>query len=141
MTRTPIGRKMRSEIRSHGDPLLRYKPADLAAAGVQRVTAGVLAVCDGLPLLDDGRAHVAADGIWCTGFKQDFGWNEAAITGEDRWPREERGVVSSAPGLYVTGLAFQYAFSPMLILEFGRDAEHVAKHIIPPRARPIPVGH
>jgi hypothetical protein len=27
-------------------------------------------------------------------------------------------------------LAFQYAFSSMLLLGAGRDAEHVAKHII-----------
>jgi putative flavoprotein involved in K+ transport len=68
--------------------------------------------------------------IWCTGFKQDFSWIDLPVTGEDGWPQEERGVVPSAPGLYFTGLAFQYAFSSMLILGAGRDAEHVAKHII-----------
>jgi putative flavoprotein involved in K+ transport len=129
-TRTPIGRKMRSEIRSHGGPLLRYKRADLAAAGVDRVTARVVGVRDGQPLLDDGRALDVANVIWCTGFKQDFSWIELPITGEDGWPHEERGVVPSARGLYFTGLAFQYAFSSMLILGAGRDAEHVAKHII-----------
>lgn len=128
-TRTPIGRKMRSKIRSHGGPLLRYKRADLAAAGIERVTARAVGVRDGLPLLDDGRALDVANVIWCTGFKQDFSWIELPVTGEDGWPQEERGVVSSAPGLYFAGLAFQYAFSSMLILGAGRDAEHVAKHI------------
>jgi putative flavoprotein involved in K+ transport len=129
-TRTPIGRKMRSEIRSHGGPLLRYKSADLAAAGVERVTARAVGDRDGAPLLDDGRALDVANVIWCTGFKQDFSWIELPVTGEDGWPEEERGVVPSALGLYFTGLAFQYAFSSMLILGAGRDAEHVAKHIV-----------
>jgi putative flavoprotein involved in K+ transport len=129
-TRTPIGRKMRGEIRSHGGPLLRFKRADLEAAGVERVTARAVGVRDGLPLLDDGRALDVANVIWCTGFKQDFSWIELPVTGEDGWPQEKRGVVPSAPGLYFTGLAFQYAFSSMLILGAGRDAEHVAKHII-----------
>jgi len=129
-TRTPIGRKMRPEIRSHGGPLLRYKRADLDAAGVERATARVAGVRDGLPLLDDGRALDVANVVWCTGFKQDFSWISPPITGEDGWPDEQRGVVPSAPGLYFTGLAFQYAFSSMLILGAGRDAEHVAKHIV-----------
>ena len=128
--RTPLGRKMRSEIRSHGGPLLRYKRADLTAAGVERVTARAVGVRDGLPLLDDGRALDVANVIWCTGFKQDFGWIELPVTGDDGWPNERRGLVPSAPGLYFTGLAFQYAFSSMLILGAGRDAEYVAKHII-----------
>lgn len=128
--RTPIGRKVRSEIRSHGGPLLRYKRADLAAAGVERVTARTVGARDGLPLLADGRALDVANVIWCTGFKQNFSWIELPITGEDGWPHEERGVVPSAPGLYFTGLAFQYAFSSMLILGAGRDAEHIATRII-----------
>ncbi len=67
--------------------------------------------------------------IWCTGFKQDFAWIDLPITGDDGWPLEERGVVPSAPGLYFTGLAFQYAFSSMLILGAGRDAEYVVERI------------
>lgn len=129
-TRTPIGRKMRSKVRSHGGPLLRYKRADLAAAGVERVTARARGVRDGLPLLDDGRALDVANVIWCTGFQQDFGWIDPSVSADDGWPRETRGVVPSAPGLYFTGLAFQYSFSSMLILGAGRDAEHVAKHIV-----------
>jgi putative flavoprotein involved in K+ transport len=129
-TRTPIGRRMRADVRSHGGPLLRYKRADLAAAGVERVTARATGVRDGLPLLDDGRVLDVANVIWCTGFKQDFGWIRLPVTGADGWPQEERGVVPSAPGLYFTGLAFQYAFSSMLLLGAGRDAEHVANHLI-----------
>ena len=127
--RTPIGRKMRPEIRRHGGPLLRFKRADLDAAGVERTTARVAGVRDGRPELDDGTVLGVANVIWCTGFKQEFSWIDPPVIGQDGWPKEERGVVESAPGLYFTGLAFQYAFGSMLILGAGRDAEYVAKHI------------
>ena len=127
--RTPIGRKMRPKIRGHGGPLLRFKRADLEEAGVERTTARVAGVRDGKPELHDGTILDVANVIWCTGFKQEFDWIDAPVIGADGWPEEERGVVKSAPGLYFTGLAFQYAFSSMLILGAGRDAEHVAKHI------------
>jgi putative flavoprotein involved in K+ transport len=37
--------------------------------------------------------------------------------------------VPEAPGLYFCGLAFQYAFSSMILPGVGRDAEYVAKRI------------
>jgi putative flavoprotein involved in K+ transport len=129
-TSTPLGRKMRREVRSHGGPLLRHKRADLATAGIERTTARVAGTRDGLPVLDDGREVEAANVIWCTGYKHDFGWIEAPISGEDGWPHEERGVVPETPGLYFAGLAFQYSFGSMLLLGAGRDAEHVAEHLV-----------
>ncbi len=52
--KTPMGRKVRPKILSQGGPLIRVKPADLAAAGVERVPrlAGVrtgIAVAGGRP--------------------------------------------------------------------------------------------
>jgi putative flavoprotein involved in K+ transport len=129
-TRTPLGRHMKHEVRDHGGPLLRFKRADLQAAGVERRTARATGISDGKPELDDGSVLDVANVIWCTGFRQDFGWIEPPVTGEDGWPDEERGVVRSAQGLYFAGLAFQYAFSSMLILGAGRDAEYVAKRIV-----------
>jgi putative flavoprotein involved in K+ transport len=38
-------------------------------------------------------------------------------------------VVTSAPGLYFVGLAFQYAFASILVGGAGRDAEYVVKHL------------
>jgi putative flavoprotein involved in K+ transport len=52
---TPMGRKMREEVRHHGGPLLRVKRADLAAAGVERVTDRVIDVHNGQPRLEGGR--------------------------------------------------------------------------------------
>jgi putative flavoprotein involved in K+ transport len=128
--RTPIGRKMRPKVRTHGGPLLRYRERDLAAAGVERVTERVVGVHDGLPVLDGGRVLDVANVIWCTGFRQDFTWIDLPVVGDDGWPLEQRGVVPSAEGLYFAGLAFQSSFRSMLIGGVGHDAAHVAGHIV-----------
>jgi putative flavoprotein involved in K+ transport len=127
--KTPLGRKMRPEVRAHGGPLLRVKLPDLAAAGVQHVSARTVAARGGMPTLDDGQALDVANVIWCTGFRPDFSWIHVPVTGSDGWPDQDRGVAANAPGLYFVGLLFQYAFSSMLVGGAGRDAEHVARHI------------
>jgi len=133
--RTPIGRKMRPEIRSHGGPLLRYKRKDLTEVGVELASERTVGVTAGLPTLDSGRVLDVTNVIWCTGFRQDFGWIDPPVTGDDGWPLEHRGVVPSSPGLYFVGLAFQYAFASMLIGGAGRDAEYVVEHLVSARSR------
>ena len=128
-TRTPMGRKARPKVRAHGGPLLRYRTDDLAAKGVELVDERVAGVVEGLPVLDSGRRLDVANVVWCTGFRQDFSWIRLPILDDDGWPREHRGVVEDAPGLYFMGLAFQYAFSSMLLLGVGRDARHVVRHL------------
>jgi putative flavoprotein involved in K+ transport len=127
--RTPIGRKEMNEIRHHGGPMLRVKRADLEARGVERLLPRVAGVQNGLPQLEDGRVIDAATVVWCTGFKQVFDWIRLPVFGDDGFPDEYRGVVEAAPGLFFCGLAFQYAFSSMVLLGVGRDAEYVATHI------------
>ena len=56
----------------------------------------------------------------------------------DPVPLETRGVVPSSPGLYLAGLAFQYAFASMLVGGAGRDAGYVVRHLC---ARPRRAGH
>jgi putative flavoprotein involved in K+ transport len=126
---TPIGRKMRPEIRAHGGPLIRYKTPDLLAAGVERVFVRMAGVQDGLPVLDDGRLLEVSNVIWCTGFKSEYSWIDLPLEYEDGYPSQYRGAVASHPGLYFVGMLFLHSFSSMLILGAGRDAKRVAKHI------------
>jgi putative flavoprotein involved in K+ transport len=126
--RTPMGRKLRPKMRHHGGPLVRTKPGDLASAGVERVPR-VAGVRDGLPELEDGRALEVADVIWCTGFGPAFSWIELPIFQDDGYPREERGVVPEAAGLFFVGLSFQRAASSTLIGGVSRDAEYVARQV------------
>ena len=120
---TPIGRKMRPEIRSHGGPLLRIRSADLEAAGVERVFARTVGVKDGQPMLDDGSVVVVSNVIWCTGFRSDYSWIDLPLDYDDGFPSQFRGAVPSSPGLYFIGMLFLHSFSSMLILGAGRDAE------------------
>jgi putative flavoprotein involved in K+ transport len=126
---TPIGRKLRAEVREHGGPLLRVKAADLDAAGVERVTSRVTGVVDGLPVTEDGRALDVRNVVWCTGFRNQYDWIKLPIVGPDGFPEQERGVVATSPGLYFVGMLFLHSFSSMLILGTGRDAGYVARHI------------
>jgi len=141
--RTPLGRKLRPEIRSHGGPLLRIRSGDLAAAGVERVTERMTGVRDGLPELAGGRVLEVTNVIWCTGFQQDFSWIDLPVLGADGWPEEQGGAVTAAPGLYFAGLAFQRAFASMLVGGAGHDADLVARHLAahrPPVTRPVPAA-
>ena len=136
--KTPLGRKVRPDVRAHGGPLIRVKAKHLAAAGVEHTAAKTMSVRHGLPVLEDGLVVEAANVIWCTGFRLDFSWIDLPVVGDDGYPLEERGVVPSAPGLYFVGLPFQHSFTSMLIGGVGRDAAYVARHIssrTPARAR------
>jgi putative flavoprotein involved in K+ transport len=127
---TPIGRKVKTEVRTHGGPLLRVKRADLEAAGVERVLERTIAAEDGKPQLADGRTLDVANVVWCTGFRNDYSWIRFPLPlEEDGYPEQRHGAVSSLPGLYFVGLPFLHSFASMLVLGAGRDGKRVAKHI------------
>jgi putative flavoprotein involved in K+ transport len=129
--RTPIGRKMRPKLLSHGAPLVRVKPKDLAAAGIERAPR-VVGVRGGLPLLEDERVLEAVNVIWCTGFRPDFSWIDLTVFGDEEDPIEpihRRGIVADEPGLYFVGLFFLYAMSSGFLPGVGRDAEYIVKDI------------
>jgi putative flavoprotein involved in K+ transport len=134
---TPIGRRMRPKLLSHAAPLVRVKPKDLAAAGIERV-ARTVAARDGLPVLEDQRVLDVANVLWCTGFRPDFSWIDLPVFG-DTEPRHHRGIVADEPGLYFVGLLFLYAMSSGFLPGIGRDADHIAKHIASHTANAIPV--
>lgn len=122
---TPIGRKVRPKFLAQGGPLVRVKPKDLAAAGVERVPRTV-GVRDGLPLLEDGRLLDVANVVWGTGYDPGFSWIDLPVFDEHGEPRTERGAAVGAPGLFFIGLAFIYAASSTMIHGVGRDAKHIA---------------
>ena len=124
--RTPIGRKMAPRIRLGGAPLLRYRRQELLAAGVELRPARVVGARDGRPMLADDSVHDVATVVWCTGFRPDFSWVEAATVDERGWPLQERGMATGAPGLYFLGIPFLFGFTSMLVLGADRDAAFVA---------------
>jgi len=127
---TPLGRKARPHIRGHGGPLIRVKKRDLETAGVERVYDRTTAVVDGRPQLAGGRVVDVANVVWCTGFRNDYGWIRFALPqDDDGYPAQTRGAVASSPGLYFAGLPFLHSFSSMLILGASRDGERIASQI------------
>jgi putative flavoprotein involved in K+ transport len=127
---TPIGRRLRPRLLAHGAPLVRVRPKDLTAAGIQRVPR-VVGVRDGHPLMADQRVLEVANVIWCTGSGPDFSWIDLPVFGDRKdEPMHHRGVVATQPGLYFVGLSFLYAMSSGFLPGVDRDAEHVVQAIL-----------
>ena len=70
--RTPMGRRMRPEVRKGGGPLLRVRLQDLDRAGVERHDEKTVGVRDGRPMLADGTVLDVANVIWATGYRPDY---------------------------------------------------------------------
>lgn len=123
--KTPIGRLARPKMLQRGTPLIRVKPWQLVAAGIERVPriAGVRA---GLPLMDDGRVLSPANIVWCTGFDAGLSFIELPVFDDDGEPRHASGVVPGEPGLYFVGQHFLHSMSSGMIHGVGRDAERIA---------------
>lgn len=137
--RTPVGRKLRPQLLKRAAPLVRVKPKDLVAAGVQRV-GRVTGVDDGLPVLEDGRVLEPANVIWCTGYRPGFSWIDLPILGDRQEPAHDAGVVTQVPGLYFVGLHFLYAMTSDTITGMQRDAKRVVRHLTRrgPARTPVP---
>lgn len=131
----PIGRRARPAFVSKGGPLVRTRPRELAAAGVERVPR-VAGVRRGRPMLEDGRVLDVQNVVWCTGFHPGFrDWIDLPVL-EDQHPVHERGVASRVPGLYFVGLLFQQSVSSEMIHGVGRDAARIATEVARRRVGP-----
>jgi len=135
--KTRIGRKVRLKVLSQGGPLMRIRPADLTAAGVERVPR-IVGTREGFPILADDRILRVMNVIWCTGFHPGFSWILRPIFDENGRPKHQSGVAVGEPGLYFVGLPFISALSSTMIHGVGRDAKHIAQ-VIENRARGVSV--
>jgi putative flavoprotein involved in K+ transport len=126
---TKPGRKLRAKIlEGHGDMLIRVKPEQIDAAGVERV-ARIAGVVDGRPKTEDDTILDVANVIWCTGFVPDFDWIDLPGLDSSHRLASDRGRVDGQPGLYVIGQEFEYSFASHLIGGAGPDAQQVVKDI------------
>jgi putative flavoprotein involved in K+ transport len=139
--RTPVGRRAAAKMRQGGPPLLRHRRPDLLKAGVELVDERVTGVKGGKPELADGRILDVTNVIWCTGFRPDYGWIQLPIFDEGGFPRHDRGVVASAPGVYFVGLMFQSGFTSMLVVGASRDAAYVVDRLVARAAQPPASAH
>lgn len=124
----PIGRKAAPAFTAHAAPLIRTKSKDLAAAGVRRVPR-IAGVKNGLPVLADGTRLEVSNVIWCTGFRDDFGWMDPVMLDGGALPRQRRGVALDTPGLFFLGQEFMYAAASATLPGACRDARYLAGRI------------
>jgi putative flavoprotein involved in K+ transport len=125
---TPVGRKAAPAFKAHAAPLIRTKTKDLAAAGV-RLLPRVTGVEDGKPVLADGTRLDVANVIWCTGFRDEFGWIDPELLDGGALPRQHRGVALETPGLFFLGQEFLYAAASATLPGACRDARYLAGKI------------
>lgn len=126
-TNTFLGRKARPKIISMGGPLVRHKPKQFPAAGIERI-ARITGVKDGKPVINGSQKLDVKNILWCTGYYPRFSWIDLPVFKNDE-PVQNRGVVAGEPGLYFLGLHFLYALSSDMIHGVGRDAAYIAKQI------------
>ena len=126
--RTPIGRRARMQVISHGLPLGRARRQQVKQAGVELV-GRVTGVQAGKPHLENGQLLEPDCVIWATGFRPDYSWIDLPLFDERGYPRHDRGVVAGQPGLYFIGLPFQSAFSSALVGGVGGDAAYITRQI------------
>ena len=125
-----FGRKFRDYFFNppRGIPLGSVRRKDFAAAGIERVPR-MTEVRNGYPVLEDGRVLTVSNVIWCTGFTPNYDWIDLSLPTRYGVPINDRGVVTSCPGLYFVGLPFIYSLSSALVGGVGRDAAHIVAHL------------
>ena len=96
--RTPMGRRMRPEVRKGGGPLLRVRLAGPRPGRRRAARREDRRRPDGKPMLADGTVLDVANVIWATGYRPDYSFVAAPIIGDDGWPDEVRGVSPTVPG-------------------------------------------
>jgi putative flavoprotein involved in K+ transport len=90
---TPMGRKARAKMISHGLPRIRQRRSELEHAGVTWVDR-VEGVTNGRPRLADGRALDVSNVIWCTGYGLGLSWIDRPIFEPNGEPRQTSGFVN-----------------------------------------------
>ena len=124
---TPIGRRIRTSVRSGGDALIGIPERALRDAGVVRM-GKVSGERGGLPACD-GTVLEPSVIVWCTGFRPDYSWIDAPVFDDAGHPRHVRGVAEGADGLHFVGLRFQHRLTSSLIGGVGADAEWIAAQV------------
>ena len=127
--KTPIGRKVRPKMLHHTTSLIRVKPKDFDAAGVERV-GKIIGVRDGRPVEAGGQTLDVQNIIWCTGYGNGFSWIDLPIFDSIGDPMHVEGIVPGVQGLYFVGLHFLYAMSSASLMGIGRDAKRIVRHLV-----------
>ncbi len=128
---TPIGSQGHTpSSNGHANPLVRTKREDLEAAGVIAVPR-IEGTSDGRPVTSDGDVLDPQTIVWCTGYRDNYGWIDLPGAINDAGhPVHDRGV-SPIQGLYFLGLEFQFAVASATIQGLDQDARYLMQQLRP----------
>jgi putative flavoprotein involved in K+ transport len=119
---TKLGKRM-----SQKDTLVGSKPSKSKKLGITMHPRAVAASSRAVSF-EDGTS-IAVDGVvWATGFRSDYSWIDAPITGGDGRVKHHRGV-TDVPGLYFLGLQWQWTRGSALLGFVKDDATYLATRI------------
>jgi putative flavoprotein involved in K+ transport len=120
-----LGRRL-----SRRDVLVGTRLRDLPAAGVSVLGRVTTVDDDGVVVLGGGRRVCPAVAVWATGYRPDYTWLPQEVVAPTGWPLHRRGV-TPLPGVAVLGLSWQHTRGSALLGWVGRDADRLARQLVP----------
>ena len=127
-TGTPIGRRKRAELISHGHAARAHQAAGPRRGGGRAGRQGRRRARRSAAAGGRTRARAGQRRSGARASAPTSSWLDLPGV-DDTDPATDRGVVAGQPGLYFVGLMFLYSVSSTMIHGLARDAEHVADHI------------
>lgn len=118
------------------ETLIGSSPRGARRLGIQ-LRGRAIATADSSISFADGGSLEPTTVIWATGFGVDHSWIDAPVFGQDGSLLHERGVTSS-PGLYFLGMAWQHTRGSALLGWVKDDARHIAHDIEQFQSHPSP---
>lgn len=126
---TWIGKRMFATDAKGGDVTIGESKQKQKVLGIKRL--GKLVAWQGKEAVFEKKVQIEGikSVLWCTGFKNSYGWIEANISDKEGRLRHLRGVIQEVPGLYFLGLQFQYRGNSATMGGTGRDAQFLLEQI------------
>lgn len=95
------------------------------------IRRGKVTACkNGLPVFEGGaQTDDIKSVLWATGYRPNYKWIQLPVFDAEGYPRQKRGVVEEAPGLYFIGLKLLYRVNSSNMGGVGKDAEYLAQQI------------
>ena len=126
LMRKSVETRLGSRLR-HRETLIGSSPRGIRRYGV-RLHPRAADAAGGEVTFSDGERLTVDAVIWATGFKVDHSWIDIPVFDDSGQAQHRRGV-TSAPGLYLLGMQWQYTRGSALLGWVKEDAQYIAEQI------------
>jgi putative flavoprotein involved in K+ transport len=121
-----LGRRL-----AHGDINIGTGPRGLARHHGVKLRSRICGASGRRVDFSDGSAATYDSIVWATGFRTDHTWVAVESAQDPKGKLQQSRGVTSSPGLYTVGLAWQHTRGSALLGWVGDDAAFVADHLLP----------